>query len=244
MTIEVEDTGKGIPADEQDRVFERFYRGSGALEGEGFGLGLSIAKRMVDVMGGRDRPALRRRAAARPSGSACGSQADPDPGGMSAETSTTSGRILVVDDEPSVRESVGYALEQEGFDVTLAADGEDAEGKLSRRRLRPADPGHHDAGQERARPLPRGPRPQPGPDHPADRQGRRGRQGGRPRGRRRRLRHQAVLGPRAARPGARAAAPPRARPLGRRRGHGDRGRARSRSTSPATWSPCGASRST
>ena len=42
-----------------------------------------------------------------------------------------SGRILVVDDEPSVRESVGYALEQEGFDVTLASDGEDAEGRLS-----------------------------------------------------------------------------------------------------------------
>ena len=41
------------------------------------------------------------------------------------------GRILVVDDEPSVRESVGYALEQEGFDVTLASDGEDAEGRLS-----------------------------------------------------------------------------------------------------------------
>ncbi|HEU4980487.1 MAG TPA: HAMP domain-containing sensor histidine kinase, partial [Solirubrobacterales bacterium] len=52
VTIEVEDTGKGIPAEEQDRVFERFYRGSGTLEGEGFGLGLSIAKRMVDVMGG------------------------------------------------------------------------------------------------------------------------------------------------------------------------------------------------
>jgi two-component system, OmpR family, phosphate regulon sensor histidine kinase PhoR len=53
VTIEVQDTGKGIPADEQDRVFDRFYRGSGILEGEGFGLGLSIAKRMVDVMGGQ-----------------------------------------------------------------------------------------------------------------------------------------------------------------------------------------------
>jgi signal transduction histidine kinase len=52
VTIEVQDTGKGIPAEEQDRVFERFYRGSSTLEGEGFGLGLSIAKRMVDVMGG------------------------------------------------------------------------------------------------------------------------------------------------------------------------------------------------
>jgi two-component system phosphate regulon sensor histidine kinase PhoR len=52
VTIEVEDTGRGIPAEEQVRVFERFYRGSGAPESEGFGLGLSIAKRMVDVMGG------------------------------------------------------------------------------------------------------------------------------------------------------------------------------------------------
>ena len=40
-------------------------------------------------------------------------------------------RILVADDEPSVRESVGYALEQEGFDVTLATDGEDAESRIA-----------------------------------------------------------------------------------------------------------------
>src|SRR5215211_1960938 len=52
VTIEVQDTGKGIPPEEQNRVFERFYRGSATLEGEGFGLGLSIAKRMVDVMSG------------------------------------------------------------------------------------------------------------------------------------------------------------------------------------------------
>jgi len=53
VTIEVQDTGKGIAPDEQDRVFDRFYRGSSMPGGEGFGLGLSIAKRMVDVMGGR-----------------------------------------------------------------------------------------------------------------------------------------------------------------------------------------------
>ena len=41
-----------------------------------------------------------------------------------------SDRILIADDEPSVRDAVGYALRQEGFDVTLAVDGEDADGKL------------------------------------------------------------------------------------------------------------------
>jgi two-component system response regulator RegX3 len=38
----------------------------------------------------------------------------------------SSGRILVADDEPSVRDSVGYALAQDGFDVTAAADGDEA----------------------------------------------------------------------------------------------------------------------
>ena len=33
----------------------------------------------------------------------------------------SSGRILIADDEPSVRDSVGYALAQEGFEVTAAA---------------------------------------------------------------------------------------------------------------------------
>src|SRR5215208_937897 len=52
VRIEVADTGTGIAPEELDRIFERFYRGSGSLEQEGFGLGLSIARRMVDVMGG------------------------------------------------------------------------------------------------------------------------------------------------------------------------------------------------
>ena len=52
VLIEVTDTGTGIAQEELGRIFERFYRGSGSLEQEGFGLGLSIARRMVDVMGG------------------------------------------------------------------------------------------------------------------------------------------------------------------------------------------------
>ena len=45
-------------------------------------------------------------------------------------TDQPTGKILIADDEPSVRDSVGYALDQEGFDVTGAVDGTDAEQKL------------------------------------------------------------------------------------------------------------------
>jgi two-component system, OmpR family, phosphate regulon sensor histidine kinase PhoR len=53
VILEVIDTGTGIPAAELERVFERFYRRSESRKQEGFGLGLAIARRMVDVMGGR-----------------------------------------------------------------------------------------------------------------------------------------------------------------------------------------------
>jgi signal transduction histidine kinase len=52
VQIAVTDSGVGIAPEDIDRIFERFYRGTGSLEKEGFGLGLSIARRMVDVMGG------------------------------------------------------------------------------------------------------------------------------------------------------------------------------------------------
>jgi signal transduction histidine kinase len=52
VILEVIDTGTGIPAGEIERVFERFYRRTESRKQEGFGLGLAIARRMVDVMGG------------------------------------------------------------------------------------------------------------------------------------------------------------------------------------------------
>jgi signal transduction histidine kinase len=53
VILEVIDTGTGIPEGELERIFERFYRRSESRKQEGFGLGLAIAERMVDVMGGR-----------------------------------------------------------------------------------------------------------------------------------------------------------------------------------------------
>ena len=52
--VEVRDTGMGIPADEQDHLFERFFRTSTASENaiQGTGLGLTISKAIVDAHGG------------------------------------------------------------------------------------------------------------------------------------------------------------------------------------------------
>ncbi|NOJ97195.1 HAMP domain-containing protein [Corallococcus coralloides] len=51
VRFEVKDTGEGIPAQEQARIFEKFYRAPGAPAG-GAGLGLSIARDIVQAHGG------------------------------------------------------------------------------------------------------------------------------------------------------------------------------------------------
>jgi two-component system sensor histidine kinase KdpD len=61
LALEITDHGKGIPADEQRRIFDRFYR-SPSIESRipGSGLGLSIAYRILQAHGGdlnvRSRP--------------------------------------------------------------------------------------------------------------------------------------------------------------------------------------------
>ena len=40
--------------------------------------------------------------------------------------------ILIVDDEPDIREILRYNLEKEGFSITEAVDGNDALDKLSK----------------------------------------------------------------------------------------------------------------
>ena len=55
IQVDVMDNGIGIAASEQDRVFERFFRGENPLilATPGTGLGLSIARQLVEMHGGR-----------------------------------------------------------------------------------------------------------------------------------------------------------------------------------------------
>jgi two-component system sensor histidine kinase KdpD len=54
IVVSVADSGPGVKADEQSRIFEKFYRGMHSSRfGEGTGLGLSIAKGIIEAHGGK-----------------------------------------------------------------------------------------------------------------------------------------------------------------------------------------------
>lgn len=52
IEIAIKDYGIGIPAKEQDQVFEAFFRASNSIRTEGTGFGLSVAKELTERLGG------------------------------------------------------------------------------------------------------------------------------------------------------------------------------------------------
>ena len=52
LVIEVADRGPGITPGEETRIFEKFYRGVGSRDQRGAGLGLTIARGIVEAHGG------------------------------------------------------------------------------------------------------------------------------------------------------------------------------------------------
>jgi two-component system, OmpR family, sensor kinase len=52
VTVQVQDTGCGIPSEHLPHIFDRFYRADPERRGDGAGLGLAITKRIVELHGG------------------------------------------------------------------------------------------------------------------------------------------------------------------------------------------------
>jgi signal transduction histidine kinase len=55
VQVSVSDTGLGVPPDEKEKIFERFYQIAelGGAKPKGTGLGLAICKALVELHGGR-----------------------------------------------------------------------------------------------------------------------------------------------------------------------------------------------
>jgi two-component system NtrC family sensor kinase len=123
LSLEVSDTGPGIPAAVRSRLFEPFF--TTKPQGQGTGLGLSLCQGIVENHGGTIRAEseegkgalfrielpleLRREAEAE--------------GGVAAETRNKGGRILVVDDEAHVAGVLADMLALDGHSIDLAPNG-------------------------------------------------------------------------------------------------------------------------
>ena len=51
ICLSVEDNGPGIPPEEREKIFDRFYRGDASRSGEGTGLGLAMVKKIAQMHG-------------------------------------------------------------------------------------------------------------------------------------------------------------------------------------------------
>lgn len=132
VRIEVWDTGIGIAADQQRRIFEEFYQVEGTPDGgsRGLGLGLAIVDRLARLLGLQVRV---RSVQGHGSVFAIDVQrADAvirlpvDPAGQTAIMRFDAMPVLLIDDDPIARDATAGLLAQWGCQVFSAASGADA----------------------------------------------------------------------------------------------------------------------
>jgi PAS domain S-box-containing protein len=130
VVLQVRDTGMGIAPDVLPRIFELFVQGDQSLahSSGGLGVGLTLVHRLVSLHHGR--------VGARSDGPGRGSEftvvlplgQGPAPGPApvaDAPRPQRGGRLLIVEDNADARRSLRALLEQDGYRVDEAADGED-----------------------------------------------------------------------------------------------------------------------
>ncbi len=123
LVLSVHDEGQGIKPEDRGKIFKKFEQlESGVAKKLGMGLGLSIARKFVslhrgfmEVDGGWQKGATFK---AYIPGARKGQEAEERP-----RTGRT--RILLVEDDASIREYFEEELEQAGYEVFSSCDGED-----------------------------------------------------------------------------------------------------------------------
>jgi len=144
LVIEIWDTGAGIPGDDLQTIFEEYRQlGNAARErSRGLGLGLSIVRRLGDLLGHRisvrsqpGRGSVFTVEVALSSAEA--ERLRPALADGAGEGVHRAGTILVVEDDPELRELLGLLLVGEGHDVATAADGVAALDLVGRGVVRP-----------------------------------------------------------------------------------------------------------
>jgi two-component system CheB/CheR fusion protein len=148
LSIEIWDTGVGIPDGELQAIFQEFYRIDN-VAGErspGLGLGLSIVQRLGELLGHRIRVRSRpgkgsafaievMLAPSEPTSQPEHCRHGMDSGLVDGVRRT--GVILVVEDDPDVCELLGLLLKDEGHRVETVADGIAALELVARGTVRP-----------------------------------------------------------------------------------------------------------
>ena len=136
LCIEIHDTGIGIADGEREKIFEEYHQIDNVARERslGLGLGLSIVKRLTDLLGhpirvqsrlGKGSAFIIEVPLCQEGSSTPSAPASHDKDTSLAATSQTSRacQILVVEDDPEVRELLGLLLKEEGYSATTAPDG-------------------------------------------------------------------------------------------------------------------------
>lgn len=123
VSVSVDDEGVGIPQDNLTRIFDPFY----TTKKEGSGLGLATCHSIITKHGGRIEVESRAGEGSVFTFYLPAAMGAPDKPEISKDTIIPgTGKILLMDDEKSIRELGAQILGKAGYEVDVAEDGEKA----------------------------------------------------------------------------------------------------------------------